>query len=121
MIDKQERGAAGEAFTVDWLRSNGFLIVERNWRYDHYEVDIIATRRGVMHFVEVKTRKYGSLTAPEEAINEQKLRAMRRAASAYMAQHHSMLEPRFSLIAIEMVGDRVEALRFVEDALEYGW
>ena len=53
MIDRQERGAAGEAFTVDWLRSNGFLIVERNWRYDHYEVDIIATRRGVMHFVEV--------------------------------------------------------------------
>ena len=60
MIDRQERGAAGEAFTVDWLRSNGFLIVERNWRYDHYEVDIIATRRGVMHFVE------GSGRCPEQ-------------------------------------------------------
>jgi hypothetical protein len=38
-----------------------------------------------------------------------------------MAQHHSMLEPKFSLVAVEMVGDRVEALRFVEDALQYGW
>jgi hypothetical protein len=46
---------------------------------------------------------------------------MRRAASAYMAQHRSMLEPVFSLIAIEMVGEQVERLRFVENALEYGW
>ena len=61
------------------------------------------------------------MTAPEEAINEQKMRAMSRAASAYMAQRHSMLEPKFSLIAVEMEGNRVEALRFVEDALQYNW
>ena len=64
---------------------------------------------------------YSVTSNPEEAITEQKLRAMRRAASAYMAQRHSMLEPKFSLIAVEMVGDRVEALRFVEDALQYSW
>ena len=121
MTEKQVRGAVGEQAAVDYLRRNGFMIVERNYRIARSEVDIIATRHDELHFVEVKTRKFGTMTAPEEAITEQKLRAMRRAASAYMAQHHSMLEPRFSLIAIEMVGDRVEALRFVEDALEYGW
>ena len=119
--EKQLRGAIGEQAAVDYLRQNGFMIVERNYRVGRSEVDIIATRYDELHFVEVKTRKFSSLTAPEEAINEQKLRAMRRAASAYMAQHHSMLEPKFSLIAIEMVGDRVEALRFVDDALQYGW
>ena len=97
------------------------MIVERNYRVGKSEVDIIATRYDELHFVEVKTRKYGTMTAPEEAITEQKSRAMRRAASAYMAQHHSMLEPKFSLIAIEVVGERVEALRFVEDVLQYGW
>jgi putative endonuclease len=97
------------------------MIVERNYRIARSEVDIIAVRHDELHFVEVKTRKYGSLTAPEEAINEQKLRAMRRAASAYMAQHNSVHEPKFSLSALDIIGERVESLRFVEDALQYGW
>lgn len=121
MTEKQQRGALGEQAAVDYLRQNGFMIVERNYRIGRSEVDIIASRYDELHFVEVKTRKYGSMTAPEEAINEQKLRAMRRAASAYMAMHRSPLEPRFSLVAVEMVGDRVEALRFIEDALQYSW
>ena len=121
MTEKQLRGAIGEQAAVDYLRQNGFMIVERNYRIGRSEIDIIATRYDELHFVEVKTRKYGTMTAPEEAITEQKLRAMRRAASAYMAQHHSILEPKFSLIAIEIIGNRVEALRFVEDALQYGW
>ena len=121
MTEKQERGALGEQAAVDYLRQNGFMIVERNYRVGRSEVDIIASRYDELHFVEVKTRKFGTMTAPEEAINEQKLRAMRRAASAYMAQHHSMLEPKFSLIAIDIIGERVESLRFVEDALQYGW
>ena len=119
--ERQIRGAIGEQAAVDYRRQNGFMIVERNYRVGQDEIDIIASHYDELHFVEVKTRKYGSMTAPEEAINERKLRAMRRAASAYMAQHRSMLEPKFSLVAVEMVGDRVEALRFVEDALQYGW
>lgn len=119
--ERQIRGAIGEQAAVDYLRQNGFMVVERNYRIGRSEVDIIASRYDELHFVEVKTRKYGSMTTPEDAINEQKLRAMRRAAAAYMAQHHSMLEPKFSLIAIEVVGERVESLRFVEDALQYGW
>ena len=121
MTEKQVRGAIGEQAAVDYLRQNGFMIVERNYRIGRSEVDIIASRYDELHFVEVKTRKFSSMTLPEEAITEQKMRSMRRAASAYMAQHRSMLEPKFSLIAVEMVGDRVEALRFVEDALQYNW
>lgn len=119
--ERQIRGAIGEQAAVDYLRQNGFMIVERNYRVGRSEVDIIASRYDELHFVEVKTRKAGSMTAPEEALTEQKARALRRAASAYIAQHRSMLEPRFSLIAIEIVGERVESLRFVEDALEYSW
>ena len=119
--EKQIRGALGEQTAVDYLRQNGFMIVERNLRIGRSEIDIIASRYDELHFVEVKTRKADSMTAPEEALTEQKLRAMRRAASAYMAQHHTMLEPRFSLIAIEMVGNNVASLRFIEDALQYSW
>ena len=121
MTERQQRGALGEQAAVDYLRQNGFMIVERNYRIGKSEVDIIASRYDELHFVEVKTRKFGTMTAPEDALTEQKARALRRAASAYMAQHRSPFEPRFSLIAIEMVGERVERLRFVEDALQYNW
>ena len=119
--ERQIRGAIGEQAAVDYLRQNGFMVVERNYRIGRSEVDIIVSRYDELHFVEVKTRKYGSMTTPEEALTEQKLRAMRRAASAYMAMCGCQLEPRFSLIAVEMIGDRVESLRFVEDALQYNW
>ena len=119
--ERQIRGALGEQAAVEYLRRNGFMIVERNYRIGRSEVDIIASRYDELHFVEVKTRKYSSMIAPEESITEQKMRAMRRAASAYMAQHRCTLEPRFSLIAIDVVGERVESLRFVEDALQYSW
>lgn len=119
--EKQIRGAIGEQAAVDYLRQNGFMIVERNYRIGRSEVDIIASRYDELHFVEVKTRKYNSLTTPEEALTEQKLRAMRRAASAYMAQHRSVLEPCFSLIAIDIVGTQVVSLRFIGNALQYSW
>ncbi|MBE6212886.1 MAG: YraN family protein [Rikenellaceae bacterium] len=121
MTERQQRGAIGEQAAVDYLRQNGFMIIERNWRVGKSEIDIIASRYDELHFVEVKTRKFGTMTAPEDALTEQKARAMRRAASAYMAQHSCMLEPRFSLVAIEMIGERVESLRFVQDALQYSW
>ena len=121
ITERQQRGAIGEQAAVDYLRQQGFMIVERNWRAGKSEIDVIASRYDELHFVEVKTRKFGTMTAPEDALTEQKARAMRRAASAYMAQHRCMLEPRFSLVAIEMVGDRVETLRFVEDAIQYSW
>lgn len=121
MTERQQRGAIGEQAAVDYLRQQGFMIIERNWRVGKSEIDIIASRYDELHFVEVKTRKFGTMTAPEDALTEQKAHAMRRAASAYMAQHSCMLEPRFSLVAIEMIGERVESLRFVQDALQYSW
>lgn len=115
--EKQIRGALGEQAAVEYLRKNGFLIVERNYRIGHSEVDIIAQRYDELHFVEVKTRKAGSMVAAESSINEQKVRALQRAASAYIAHHRSPFEPRFSLITVEVVGDRVVDLQFVESMI----
>ena len=115
--EKQIRGALGEQAAVEYLRKNGFLIVERNYRIVHSEVDIIAQRYDELHFVEVKTRKAGSMVAAESSINEQKVRALQRAASAYIAHHRSPFEPQFSLITVEVVGNRVVDLQFVENMI----
>ena len=79
MSDTRLRGAEGEEAAVAWLRTNGFLIVDRNWRMGRYELDIVASRHDRIHFVEVKLRGAGGLTSPEEALTPAKRRALRAA------------------------------------------
>ncbi len=71
-----ELGAAGEELAVGWLRAHGFLIMDRNWRMGRYELDIVAARGERVHFVEVKLRRAGGLTQPEEAMTAAKGRAL---------------------------------------------
>ena len=50
-------GTRGEDFAVAYLVRRGYVILERNWRYAHKEVDIIAKEGEYLVFLEVKTRK----------------------------------------------------------------
>lgn len=117
----RERGDLGERVAADWLRRNGFMIMERNWRYGRYEIDIIASRWDTVHFIEVKTRHTGSLTTPEDAITDDKARALRKAASAYLASRRLTRELQFDLIAVEISPDGTPYVRYIENAMQYGW
>ena len=114
-----EIGRRGEEAALDYLRRAGFAIRERNWRNGRYELDIIAERWDEIHFVEVKTRKAGGWTTPEQAITPQKFRALFRAASYYMALRHIPLEPVFDLCAVDMQPDGTCEVRFIERAMEF--
>lgn len=115
------QGTAGEEAAVDWLRANGFMIVDRNVRYGRYEIDIIASRWDTTHFIEVKTRRLGSLTSPEEAITESKRRALHRAISSYVTSHRLRGQVQFDLAAVDQLPDGSYAVRYIENAIEYGW
>ena len=80
----KELGNAGEQAAVDFLVTKGFIIRERNWKLNHLEVDIIAEKNGVFHFVEVKTRAYKSNKYnPVYAVNLTKQRNIINAARGY--------------------------------------
>lgn len=114
-------GQRGEQLAIDYLRKHGFLIASRNWRVGRYEIDIVATKYGMTHFVEVKTRRAGSLLTPEQTINKSKIVAMRRAASAYIAQNRIVGEVAFDMIAIDLYPDGSYDIRYIPDAIEFGW
>ena len=116
-----DTGRRGEQAAVDYLRRAGFAILERNWRSGRYELDIVARRWDELHFIEVKTRRAGGLTAPEEAITPRKFASLRRAAEAYMAQHRVRLEPQFDLAAVDLFPDGSMNVRFTERAMECNW
>lgn len=79
-----ETGAAGERAAAEWLRKEGYAIHAVNWRSGRYELDLVAERDGILHIVEVKTRRSGSLTPPEAAATRRKFHALTRAATHYL-------------------------------------
>lgn len=78
-------GNRGEDLAAVFLMSRGFKILQRNWSCRLGEIDLIAEKNGVVHFVEVKTRRSKTYGHPEEAITRGKLRHFERAIECYLA------------------------------------
>ncbi len=114
-------GRRGEEIAVKYLRDNGFLVCDRNWRSGRYEIDIVARRSGVTHIVEVRTRRAGALASPESTITTSKRAAMCRAAEAYVARTALRGDVEFDLIAVDMFPDGRYDVRYIPNAVEIGW
>ncbi len=110
-------GANGEDAAIEYLRRNGFLICDRNWRNGQYEIDIIAQRHYVTHIIEVKTRSVSSYQTPEKSITPTKIKSMRRAAALYLAQHRIRTEVMFDLVAIDLFPDGTYDIRLIENII----
>jgi putative endonuclease len=89
---KRQFGDFGEAIAVKFLMKRGFAVVERNYLKPWGEIDIIAKKDEVFHFVEVKTAEDGNLGKevihetsfrPEENIHPKKLERMNKAIQTY--------------------------------------
>ena len=84
MYYKQEIGRSGEDIAVEYLEKNGYTILERNFRCNQGEIDIIAIDKQEIVFVEVKARKNKNYGLPSEAVNEQKRKHMIKAIKYYI-------------------------------------
>ena len=93
-------GQAGEEQAKKHLLNLGYCILDCNWRYKKFEVDIIAQKNENIVFVEVKLRKNESYGAPEVFVDKKKQRYLIAAAHQYMLQNSLTLEARFDIIAI---------------------
>lgn len=116
-----ETGRIGEEAAAAYLRREGFELCARNWRTGHYELDIVARKWDVLHVVEVKTRRTGSLTPPEAAATQAKFKALRRAAAAYLAHEEWQGDVQFDLAAVVVGADGAAEVRLIENAMEYHW
>lgn len=107
---------------MEWLRENGHIVVERNWRTPPHEVDLITlTADGSYHFVEVKTRHEGSLTAPVEAMTRRKIQSLIKAANHYVEIHAIDAEVWVDFIGITTLSDGSASVEFIPNVANPHW
>jgi putative endonuclease len=83
---KDALGRFGEEVAARHLESDGFVVLDRNWRCDLGELDIVARDGGVLVVCEVKTRRSTSHGSPFEAVTERKLHRVERLGLRWMAE-----------------------------------
>jgi putative endonuclease len=105
MKEEHKTGAEGEAAAVKYLRSQGYEVLETNWRFGQEEIDIIASTKDFLVIVEVKTRSSKAFGEPEAFVNRQKQKHLIKAAGAYLEKTGLDLEVRFDIASVMKQGD----------------
>ena len=113
-------GKSGEDMVAAFLRKNGYKIAKRNYSCRFGEIDIIAERKEYIVFVEVKTRKSGSLVSGEEAVNLKKQERIILTAEDYISKTLCELQPRFdvAVVTVTKTTDQNESysLNYIKNA-----
>lgn len=99
-------GNSGEDRAADFLLSNGYQIVERNWRTRYGEIDIIALHNEILVFLEVKTLPSGGLETLSHELNSRKQKRIIKTAKLFLVNHrqYNNSKIRFDVIVIDMPG-----------------
>jgi putative endonuclease len=102
MMPHIRTGKKGEILAADWLTTNGFHILYRNWRHGRYEVDIIASKAGTIHFIEVKCRRSNVYGPPEQSVNRKKIEHVLQAATGWLLNHPGNTSVQYDVLAITL-------------------
>ncbi len=113
-------GKTGEMATLEFLKNRGYRILETNARTPFGEIDIVARKKGVPIFVEVKTRATSSLGPPYLSITKTKERHIVKNALAYL-KRRGLVEScwRIDVVSVKLNYEyRVESIELFENAVE---
>jgi len=116
-IDQQLRGKKGEELAASYLKSQGYKILERNFKKRYGEIDIIAQSGSTLVFIEVKTRWSRKFGLPEEAVTPWKLKSVIRTAQYYKMLHPELPEAmRIDVVAVDFCArGREKRIRLIKN------
>lgn len=115
---RMELGKRGEDAVSEYLIGKGHMVIGRNWRSGHLEVDLITISEDGLHFVEVKSRMAPYTAEPELAVNATKQKKIIAAAKAWLRSAAKKnaglagLELFFDVASVVFDGDDVELRYF---------
>lgn len=130
ITEKQHIGRLGEDIAVKHLENKGFAVIERNYLKKYGEIDIVAKKDGIIHFVEVKSVSHENNPnvsrvtpdgyRPEDNIHAQKLKRLSRTIQAYLLSKHQNEDPVwvFDVITVKInMGKRQAHVNVLEDII----
>lgn len=110
-------GSEGETLAAQYLKKNGYKIIEKNYKTPIGEIDIIAEDKGTVVFVEVKTRSSDYFGCPFEAVGAKKQQKLKSLALFYLKQKGKELAARFDVLSIYLRKGEKE-IHHIKDAFE---
>ncbi len=99
-------GRKGEEMAAEWLKSRGYRILKRNYRFGKAEIDLLVRKGGALVAVEVKMRRAGHLQSLEAVIGRKKRDLLIQAADHYVRENDLDVDVRFDIIYILHYEDR---------------
>lgn len=114
---KKSFGQLGEKLAENYLKSNAFRILSRNFRTKFGEIDLVAEKEAKIHFVEVKTRTSTLKGKPYEAVNLRKVQHLKSAAHIYIT-NNKLTGRKYSVDVISIIVNnmgKVEELKYFEN------
>lgn len=116
--EKRKLGNKGEDYVVEDLKHKGFSIIARNYLKKWGEIDIIATKEGKMHFVEVKTVSKKGEWRPEENVHSDKMRRLARTIETFIIENSDRVPEEWCCdIACVYVQGEGPHIEYVEDII----
>lgn len=115
MAQHNDTGKQGEEEAVRYLQQQGYQVLERNYRYQHAEIDLIAKKGKMVIFIEVKTRTNVSFGNPEEFVSYTKAKLIMRVAEHYIFAKDWQNDIRFDIVAVTIIGNELH-VKHIEDA-----
>ena len=115
MAQHNDLGKNGEQLAEVYLIEKGYKILHRNWRFYNYEIDIVAEKNEIPHFIEVKTRSSWQYGTPEEAVNRKKIQDLLKAANGFLNQYPKYVDFRIDILSITKHPEKETEYFFIED------
>jgi putative endonuclease len=112
-------GQLGEELAAQYLQRHGYLILERNYRCAHGEVDIIARDQQRLAFVEVRARRGTAFGTPEESVTLRKQERLAAVARNYLQElDYVDVDWGIDVVAVRFAPDGVlQSIDLIRDAV----
>ena len=110
-MNNRQKGSCYEQIAASFFERKGYVILEKNYRRQTGEIDLIAEDHGVLVFTEVKYRAGKSKAYPYEAVNASKMRRIYRTAEWYIKEHHIPAGRPCRFDVVSILGDEVTHIK----------
>lgn len=112
------RGQLGEIKAAEFLRKKRYKILDVNYTTRFGEIDLIASNKKYICFIEVKQRSSDSIAQPREFVNYAKQQKIIASAKLYLSQNKTNLQPRFDVVEIITENNKIKLVKHLENAFQ---